>query len=192
MQHAVVLTDGDLTLRPLTEADIGPLCALAADCGDELRFMGSPPATPEYYRAGLDAPNQLLFVVEVAGTLAGSTRYGDLRSADAGVEIGWTWLHPRWYGTGVNRRMKRLLLAHAFTGMGMERVQLKTDILNRRSQAAIAALGAVREGVLRSHMRRPDGTMRDTVMYSVTASEWPQVQARLDDRISSAAAAGTD
>ncbi|WP_412027637.1 GNAT family N-acetyltransferase [Deinococcus yunweiensis] len=191
MYHDLVLSDGDLTLRPLSETDIQPLCALAADCGDELRFMGSPPSTAAFYQSGLDAPNQLPFVIEVAGVLAGSTRYGDLRPDDAGVEIGWTWLHPRHHGTGVNRRMKRLLLAHAFTVMGLERVQLKTDIRNVRSQAAIAALGAVREGVLRAHMRRPDGTMRDTVMYSVTASEWLEVQARLDDQISSAVAVGT-
>lgn len=183
MQHDVTLRSGDLTLRPLTDADIAPLCALAADCGDELRFMGSPPSSESYYRAALDAPNQLAFVIEVAGALAGSTRYGDLRPADAGVEIGWTWLHPRHHGTGVNRRMKRLLLGHAFEVMGMQRVQLKTDILNVRSQAAIAALGAVREGVLRAHMRRPDGTMRDTVMYAITAAEWPGVRAGLDERI---------
>ncbi|MFC6592075.1 GNAT family N-acetyltransferase [Deinococcus lacus] len=68
--------------------------------------------------------------------------------------------------------MKRLLLAHAFEQMGMERVQLKTDILNTRSQAAIEGIGGVREGVLRSHMRRADGTLRDTVMYSILRSEW--------------------
>lgn len=179
MRHDLSLSDGDLRLRALTEADIGPLCALARDCGDELRLMGTPPTAEAYYRAGLDAPNQLPFVIEVAGQLAGSTRYGDLRPADAGLEIGWTWLHPRHHGTGVNRRMKRLLLAHAFEHMGMQRVQLKTDILNLRSQRAIAALGATREGVLRAHMRRPDGSMRDTVMYSVTAPEWPDVKARL-------------
>ena len=191
MRHDVILTDGDLTLRPLMDADIAPLCALAAACGDELRHMGSPPSSEAYYRAGLDAANQLVFVIEVEGRLVGSTRYGDLRPADSGVEIGWTWLHPRHHGSGVNRRMKRLLLAHAFERMGMERVQLKTDIRNRRSQAAIAALGATREGVLRAHMRRPDGSMRDTVMYSVTAVEWPAVKAALDARISSASATGT-
>ena len=188
MHHDLHLSDGDLTLSPLTEGEIGLLCALAADCGDELRFMGSPPTSGAFYGAGLDAANQMPFVIRVAGERAGSTRYGDLRSADAGVEIGWTWLHPRHYGTGVNRRMKRLLLAHAFEHMGMQRVQLKTDILNLRSQRAIAGLGAVREGVLRAHMRRPDGSMRDTVMYSVTAQEWPQVRARL----SPSSAAHTD
>ena len=75
--------------------------------------------------------------------------------------------------------MKRLLLTHAFEEMDMERVQIKTDILNTRSQRAIEGLGAVKEGVLRSHMRRADGTMRDTVLYAVTRADWPEVQARL-------------
>lgn len=179
MRHILTLRDGDLCLRPLTEGDLPALGALARSCGDELRLMGSAPTSPEYYRAALEAPDALPFVVEVGGELAGSTRLGDIRAAHAGLEIGWTWLHPRWHGSGVNRRMKRLLLEHAFEEMGMERVQLKTDLLNTRSQRAIEGLGAVREGVLRSHLRRPDGTMRDTVMYSVTRAEWPGVRARL-------------
>ncbi|MDL2343173.1 GNAT family protein [Deinococcus sp. MIMF12] len=179
MHHDVTLRDGDLTLRPLTGGDLPALCALAESCAQELRLMGSPPSSPAYYAAALAAPDALPFVVEVGGEVAGSTRYGDIRTAHAGLEIGWTWLHPRWHGTGINRRMKLLLLAHAFGEMGMERVLLKTDILNLRSQRAIEGLGAVREGVLRSHLRRPDGTMRDTVMYSVIRAEWPEVRARL-------------
>ncbi|WP_288434935.1 GNAT family protein, partial [uncultured Deinococcus sp.] len=110
---------------------------------------------------------------------AGSTRYGEMRPAHAGLEIGWTWLHPRWHGSGINRRMKLLLLEHAFGDLGMERVQLKTDHMNLRSQRAIEKLGATREGVLRRHLRRPDGTWRDTVMYSLLREEWLQAQARL-------------
>lgn len=179
MTHDTTLRDGDLTLRPLTEADIQPLCNLTTAHADALRLMGTLPNTPDYYAPALSDPTQMVFVIEVGGQLAGSTRYGDIRAAHAGLEIGWTWLTPEHWRTGINRRMKRLLLAHAFEGMGMERVQLKTDILNTRSQAAIEGLGAVKEGVLRSHMRRADGTMRDTVMYSVTRAEWPQVRARL-------------
>lgn len=179
MRHDLTLTEGNLTLRPLTEADFPALCALAADCADELRFMGTPPSEAAYYQAGLEAGNQMPFVIVVDGAVAGSTRYGDLRLADAGLEIGWTWLHPRYMRTGVNRRMKKLLLTHAFEQMGMQRVQLKTDILNVRSQGAIAKLGAVREGVLRAHMRRTDGSMRDTVMFSITKAEWPEVKKNL-------------
>lgn len=179
MQHDVTLQDDNVTLRPLTGQDIPALCALADECADELRLMGTPPNTPAYYQAALDAANQMPFVLLVDGKLAGTTRYGDIRPGDSGLEIGWTWIEPRHMRTGVNPRMKRLLLTHAFEQLGMERVQLKTDIRNVRSQGAIAKLGAVREGVLRSHMRRPDGTMRDTVMFSITREEWPGVKASL-------------
>jgi len=182
MQHDLTLLGGDLTLRPLTEADILALCVLASDGIPELRHMSSPPARPAFYETALAAPDRLPFVVQVGNELTGSTSYLELRPAHSGLEIGGTWLHPRWHGSGVNGRMKRRMLAHAFEKMGMERVQIKTDILNTRSQRAIEKLGAVREGVLRSHMRRPDGTMRDTVMYSVTRGEWPGVRARLEGR----------
>ena len=179
MRHDLSLHDAELSLRPLTEADIPALCALARSCAPELRWMGTPPTEPAYYHLALAAPDQQPFVIEVGGALAGSTRYGELRPEHAGLEIGWTWLAPRWHGSGVNRRMKLLLLAHAFGVLGMERVQLKTDHLNLRSQRAIEGLGATREGVLRRHLRRPDGTWRDTVMYSLIREDWPEVAARL-------------
>ncbi|AFD26448.1 GNAT family N-acetyltransferase [Deinococcus gobiensis] len=179
MRHDLSLRDAELTLRPLMEADVSALCALARSCVPELRWMGTPPTDPAYYLAALADPGQQPFVIEVGGELAGSTRYGEMRPAHAGLEIGWTWLHPRWHGSGINRRMKLLLLEHAFGDLGMERVQLKTDHMNLRSQRAIEKLGATREGVLRRHLRRPDGTWRDTVMYSLLREEWLQAQARL-------------
>ena len=182
MRHTTTLTDADLTLRPLAEADILALCALAREAGDELRFMGSPPSSEAYYLSALEAPDQLPFTILVDGGCAGSTRYGDIRTPHRGLEIGWTWLHPRWYGSGVNRRMKRLMLAHAFEDLGMLRVQIKTDGRNLRSQRAIEKLGAAREGVLRKHMVLPDGHVRDTVMYSITDTEWLGVRAGLDER----------
>ncbi|GGK27781.1 N-acetyltransferase [Deinococcus malanensis] len=190
MHHDLILRDGDLTLRPLSAADIPALCTLADQCAGELRFMGTSPAAAGYYHAALDAPDHQPFVIEVGGELAGSTRYGDIRAAHAGLEIGWTWLHPRWHGSGINRRMKCLLLRHAIEVMGMERVQIKTDILNVRSQRAIEKLGAVKEGVLRRHVRRPDGSMRDTVMYSVTGEDWPAVRDRLCSGLKPLRAAG--
>ena len=179
MHHATTLTDGELTVRALMAADIPGLCALAATCEAELTLMGTSPADAAYYRSALDAPDQQPFAIVVDGELAGSTRYGDIRTAHAGLEISWTWLHPQYMGSGINRRMKLLLFSHAFETLGMQRVQLKTDHLNLRSQRAIEKLGAVREGVLRRHQRRQDGSLRDTVMYSVTADEWPGVRARL-------------
>ena len=96
------------------------------------------------------------------------------------VEIGGTWYGAEYQRTGVNTECKYLLLRHAFESWGGIRVQLKTDLNNVRSQRAIERLGAVKEGVLRNHMIRPDGTVRDTVMYSIIDREWPLVKARLE------------
>lgn len=109
----------------------------------------------------------------------GSTRYIDIRRPHRGLEVGWTWLGRAVQRTGVNTECKRLVLEHAFETLGAERVQLKTDGRNTASQRAIERLGAVREGVLRHHMLTWDGVMRDTVMYSILAHEWPAVKARL-------------
>ncbi|ADV68332.1 GNAT family N-acetyltransferase [Deinococcus maricopensis] len=179
MQHDVTLTDGEVTLRPLVEADIPALLALAARTPDEWRHMGSAPTTEAYHRAALDAPDTFPFVVTLDGEVVGATRLAGWTAQHRGVEIGWSWLTPAQMGRGVNRRAKRLLLAYAFEGLGAARVQIKTDVRNARSQRAIEKLGAVREGVLRNHMVRADGSLRDTVMYSVTVEEWPAVRARL-------------
>lgn len=115
----------------------------------------------------------------VRGEYAGATRLMEMHPSQRRLEIGSTWLAPAFMRTGANRRFKRLLLAHAFETLGVLRVEIKTDLLNTRSQAAIEGLGAVREGVLRQHMPRADGTQRNTVMYSIIAAEWPGVRARL-------------
>jgi RimJ/RimL family protein N-acetyltransferase len=109
----------------------------------------------------------------------GSTRYMDIRTADKGMEIGWTWLTPEYQRTIFNTTCKFLLMNHAFENLGAVRVQLKTDGRNLKSQAAIERLGAKREGVLRKQLALPDGYIRDTVYFSVLDSEWPDVKARL-------------
>lgn len=115
--------------------------------------------------------------------VVGSTRYMDVQPAHKGVEIGWTWYSPEVWGTVVNPEAKFLLLRHAFETWGAKRVQLKTDSQNLRSQAAIRKLGAKYEGTLRNHRIRPDGTLRDTVMFSIIDTEWPAVKAGLARRI---------
>lgn len=118
------------------------------------------------------------------GRLVGSTSYLDIDPGNRRVEVGATWIGKRWQRTEVNTAAKLLVLSHAFDTLGLERVALKTDHLNVRSQRAIERLGAVREGVLRHHVLRPDGTWRDTVYYSILAGEWPAVLERLDpDRV---------
>ena len=118
-----------------------------------------------------------------AGTVVGWTSFLDILPADGRVEIGSTAYDPKVWGSRVNPETKLLLLTYAFDTVGMGRVQLKTDIRNHRSQQAIARLGAQFEGVLRRYQRRGDGTVRDTVMFSITAEEWPAVRAGLKARI---------
>lgn len=117
------------------------------------------------------------------GALVGSSRYMNLRPADRALEVGWTWLNPSAWGTGVNVEQKLLMLGHAFETLGCVRVELKTDARNERSRAAMAALPAQFEGIMRNHMIVPDVGMRDSAYFSVIDSEWPQVRANLERRL---------
>jgi RimJ/RimL family protein N-acetyltransferase len=119
--------------------------------------------------------------------LVGSTSYLDPVPRHRRVEIGSTWYTPDVWGTQVNPECKLLLLAHAFEVLGMNRVSLCTDVRNTRSQAAIEKLGAVREGVMRSHMVTQGDRIRDSVLYSIVLGDWPEVKGRLTARL-----AGTD
>ena len=114
------------------------------------------------------------------GEIVGSSSYFLTAPAVPTIEIGGTWIVPRWQRTRVNTEAKRLMIAHCFEALGCARVELKTDARNSRSRAAIARIGAREEGTLRCHMRRADGTLRDSVYFSIVASEWPDVRARLD------------
>ena len=116
------------------------------------------------------------------GELVGSTRFLNVRPADRVVEIGWTWLNPSAWGTGANVESKLLLMTHAFEQLQCLRVELKTDARNRRSRAAIAAIPAQFEGILRKHMTVPDIGVRDSAYYSVIDEEWPAVRANLERR----------
>jgi RimJ/RimL family protein N-acetyltransferase len=113
----------------------------------------------------------------------GSTRYLDVQEDDRTVEIGWTWYSPDAWGGVVNPEAKYLLMRHAFDDWHAIRVALKTDIKNVHSQAAIKKLGARYEGTMRNQRIRPDGSYRDTVIFSVVESEWPAVKARLEERL---------
>ncbi len=116
-------------------------------------------------------------------TFVGTTSFLDTSVRDARTEIGATTYVPEFWGTKVNPETKLLLLKYAFEELGMGRVQLKTDIRNVRSQQAIARLGATYEGVLRRYQRRADGSIRDTVLFSITVEDWPKVRARLEERV---------
>ncbi len=119
-------------------------------------------------------------VDRASGRTVGSTSYIDISPAHHRLEIGSTWLQPAARQTGINTECKYLLLRNAFESLRANRVQLKTDARNLRSQAAIERIGATREGVLRAQMVMVDGYLRDSVMYSVIAPEWPGVKTRLE------------
>jgi RimJ/RimL family protein N-acetyltransferase len=117
------------------------------------------------------------------GRVVGSTRYLDIRRAHRGLEIGNTWLMREAQRTALNTEAKYLMLRHAFEALGAVRVQLKTDERNERSRAAILRLGAKFEGVLRRYQARFDGFVRSTAIYAVTAEDWPDCRARLENRL---------
>jgi N-acetyltransferase len=118
------------------------------------------------------------------GEVAGTTSFYQIDSTHRILSIGHTWIGKRWQRTPLNSEAKLLMLRHAFEELGAHRVSLETDIRNEASQRANERLGAQREGVLRAHRVRPDGTLRDTVVYSVIAQEWPAVEEKLVERLS--------
>lgn len=185
----VTLAGRHVRLEPIAEHHVADLVRHAADPEIWTHFGGPKLDTVEALRARIEAQQgerergqaiTFAIVPLATGEATGTTTYFDVSVPDRRLEIGSTWLGRSVWRTAVNTECKRLLLGHAFEVLDCLRVQLKTDILNARSQTAIARLGAVREGVLRAHMRRRDGTQRDTVMYSIIAGEWPTVKARLE------------
>jgi RimJ/RimL family protein N-acetyltransferase len=118
-----------------------------------------------------------------SGAVVGSTRYHDIVAAADRVEVGWTWYAKRVQRSHVNTACKLLLFAHAFEALGCKVVGLRTDNFNFSSQRAIEALGAKKDGVIRHHWPRRDGTVRDSVLYSVLAAEWPDVKRHLEMRL---------
>lgn len=137
--------------------------------------------TRQWIEEALEAPDQRPFaIVEAAkGKVVGSTRYLNIRPEHRSVEIGWTWLGQEWQRTGINTRVKLLLLSHAFERLGCVRVEFKTDARNTRSQQALERIGATREGTLRKHMVVQGNYSRDSVFFSVIDDEWPKVKERL-------------
>jgi RimJ/RimL family protein N-acetyltransferase len=119
-----------------------------------------------------------------SGAIIGSTRFHSPAPAHRRVEIGWTWLGRGWQRTGANTEAKYLMLRHAFECWQCLRVEFKTSTLNERSRAALRRIGAVEEGVLRSHMINEDGTVRDSVYFSILQPEWPGVKLRLEHLMS--------
>lgn len=143
----------------------------------------APDAVEEYVASALadrNAGTALPFVVrDATGAVVGSTRYCHADAGNRRLEIGYTWYAQRVQRSGVNTQAKQLLLRHAFEVLACIAVELRTHWCNLRSRAAIARLGAKQDGVLRNHRIMPDGSYRDTVVFSIIASEWPAVRSHL-------------
>ncbi|WFB11958.1 GNAT family N-acetyltransferase [Streptomyces sp. LX-29] len=187
------LTGRHVRLVPLTMDHLPDLFVAGGGDDEVWRWQGGPtPQTQEELGAKLaelleqsERGEFVPFAVihRDSGRTVGWTTYTAIDTVHRGLEIGWTWYGRAYWRTAVNTETKLLLLDHAFEELGMERVQLKTDHMNHRSQAAIARLGAQREGVLRRHRLRPDGTWRDSVYFSLVREEWPAARARLAARL---------
>lgn len=193
----VVLEGHGVRLEPLTPEHHDALVAAATDGKLWTLWFTSVPEPAQvhaYIRAALDgqaAGHMLPWAVRdlVSDTIVGSTRFHDVVPTIDRVEIGYTWYARRCQKTHVNTACKLLLLTHAFDSLGCEVVGFRTDNFNQVSQAAIAGLGAKRDGVLRHHAARRDGSVRDTVMFSILVSEWPDVRRHLTFRLQRHAAA---
>lgn len=181
------LDGGTIRLEPMGEHHAPALEAAARD-GElwtlRVTSVPAPGETAAYVAAALkgrDEGHMLPFVVVdvPSGQVIGSTRYHDIVPAVERLEIGYTWYGRSWQRSHVNTTAKLLLMQHAFETLGAQLVGWRTDNYNFASQRAIERLGARRDGVLRHHALRRDGTVRDTVMYSLAAGEWPEVQAHL-------------
>ncbi len=183
----VTLAARGLQLVPLTPEHEAGLRAAAAD-GElwKLRVTSvpEPEQTASYIASALEmreAGSRFAFAVidQASGTVLGSTSYHDILPTVKRLEIGYTWYAARCQRTHVNTTCKLLLLTHAFETLGCNVVGWRTDNFNFASQRAIERLGARKDGVIRGHALRRDGTIRDTVMYSLCAGEWPEVKAQL-------------
>jgi N-acetyltransferase len=196
--HPVTLERDGIRLEPLADGHHDGLTAAAADGRLwELWFttVPAPAGMGAYVAAALQGQrdgHMLPWVVRdvASGAVIGSTRYHDIVPALDRVEIGYTWYAQSRQRTQVNTTCKLLLLAHAFDTLGCKVVGLRTDNFNFRSQRAIERLGAKKDGVLRHHALRRDGSVRDSVMYSVLAAEWPDVRRHLELRIARHAEGG--
>jgi len=171
--------------------------AAKGDLEDIFRWIPYPMKTPEDFRNLItkilgeqERGESVAFatVEKNSGCTIGSTRFMNIDRANRRVEIGSTWIAPAWQRTAVNTEAKYLMLRHAFEVWKCIRVELKTDALNQKSRNAILRIGAKEEGTLRRHLVTWSGRVRDSVYFSILDSEWPEVKARLEARLSSTTA----
>jgi RimJ/RimL family protein N-acetyltransferase len=186
----VTLTGRHVQLEPLTAAHHDALIAAASD-GELWKLWYTSVPSPQTMRSWLEtalsmrAHDDLAFAIRDLrdGSIVGSTRYFRVDAANRRLELGHTWYARRAQRTGINTEAKLLLLGHAFEALQCIAVELRTHWMNRQSREAIARLGAKQDGVLRNHQRMADGTLRDTVVFSIIESEWPTVKRHLQYKL---------
>ncbi len=184
-----VLEFNGVRLEPLSPVHADGLRAAAAD-GELWRLritsVPEPHQVDQYIATALETRDRVAFAVldSSSGRVLGTTSYHDIVPAVDRVEIGFTWYAKSAQRSHVNTSCKLLLLSHAFDTLGCAVVGLRTDNFNFASQAAIERIGARKDGVLRHHHRRRDGTVRDTVMYSIVRGEWPEIKSHLHYKLS--------
>jgi RimJ/RimL family protein N-acetyltransferase len=187
----IVLEGQHVRLEPLSLGHLDDLSAVAFDpeiwrwTSERAMSSGELRAYVERALAAARSGTVLPFatVSRAARRAIGSTRFANFEAPNRRVEIGWTWLGRDWQRTAINTEAKYLMLTHAFEKLGCVRVELRTDVLNERSRAAILRLGASEEGVLRKHAITSTGRVRDDVYYSILDEEWPGVKAKLGGRL---------
>ena len=188
----ITLEGRHVRLEPMSVEHLGGLCEVGLD-QDLWRWTTTLIRTPEEMRGYVEQALEdqarevslpFVTVERESGRVVGATRFGNIDTANRRAEIGWTWVGSAWQRTPVNTEAKLLMLGHAFDVWGCVRVELKTDSLNERSRRAILRIGAKEEGTLRNHMITHTGRLRHSVYFSVIDSEWPEVKARLEEKLS--------
>jgi RimJ/RimL family protein N-acetyltransferase len=187
----IVLAGRQVRLEPLTLQHHAAFCEIGLN-EDIWRWFPTPVHSREdmleYIRSGLQWQAEgtalpFATIEQTSGCAIGSTRYMNIDDPNRKVEIGSTWLGPRWQRTAANTEAKYLMLRHAFEQLGCIRVELKTDALNQKSRNAILRIGAKEEGIFRNHIVCAGGRIRDSVWYSIIDSDWPQVKLALEHKM---------
>lgn len=183
-KHYKELGDELITLIPLTADHIQEMRKLSGD-SDIWRWYTEDLTHPDELEkwmtkrlAESKLGDKMSYAVKLneTGEIIGSSSYGHIDWQEKGIEIGWTWLGKKFIGSGINKHMKFLMLSHAFNKMEIERLELRTDELNVRSRKAMEKIGAKHDGTLRSHRATQGGKRRNTVVYSILKSEWPNIR----------------
>jgi N-acetyltransferase len=187
----VILEGRFVRLEPLSMSHLPQLCEVGLD-EDLWRLIPTPIKNSEdmkmYIETALDEQNRgvslpFATVEKSSNQAIGSTRFGNIRIKDKGVEIGWTWIAKNWQRTQINTEAKYLMLRQAFEVWRCLRVEFKTDVLNEKSRSAILRLGAKQEGIFRRHVVCQSGRIRDSVYFSILDSEWAEVKKNLETKL---------